>query len=135
MQAVQAGKLRAKSADYAFLTRGFQNWKDATRTFRFHEKSTCHVKAVEKVITLPETTKHIGELLSSQVAKDRKRNRASLLHILRALRYLARQGLSLRGSSLTHETNGNFTQLLQLFCTLDEGLPSWLKKTRQIYKW
>ena len=54
-------------------------------------------------------------------------------YILQVLRYLACQGLSLRGSSLTHETDGNCMQLLLLFCMFDEGLPSWLKKKTDKY--
>ena len=34
------------------------------------------------VVTLPATTKHVGELLSSTLAEDRKKNRLMLLRIL-----------------------------------------------------
>ena len=77
-----------------------------------------HSEAVEKIVTLPRTTRHVGELLSTEVSEDRKR-RASLLQILRALRYLARQGLSIRGSSLTNEIEGKishcFVHLIVIF--------------------
>lgn len=106
---MSSGVLKAKCIDQAFINRGFQNWKNATHLFNVHEQSMCHKEAVEKTITLPATTKHVGELISSQIAEDRKKNRENLLHILWALRYLGRQGLSLRGSYLTQEVDSNFT--------------------------
>ena len=48
----------------AFIYAGFCNWKDATVAFPNHEKSDTHETAVELVVTLPETTKDVGELLS-----------------------------------------------------------------------
>ena len=104
------------------------------RLFSCHEKSACHSEAVEKIITLPKTTKDVVELPSTQVSERRKQNRASLLQILRALRYLARQGLPLRGSSLTNEIEGNISQLLKVFCVFDNDLPSWLNKKTDKYK-
>ena len=43
------------------------------------------------VVTLPATTKHVGELLSRTLAEDRKKNRLIFLHIL-GVRFLGRQG-------------------------------------------
>ena len=133
IQAVKAGTLLAKTCDQAFISRGFKNWNDATRVFRCHELSSCHKEAIEMVITLPATTKHIGELLSSILAEDRKNNRLMLLHILGVVRFLGRQGLSLRGSALSGEVDGNFSQLLHLFSEYDEQLACWLKKKPNKY--
>jgi len=41
------------------LFRGFTNGKDGTAAFRQHKKSQCHKIAVEKVITLPATTRDV----------------------------------------------------------------------------
>ena len=49
--------------DSAFIYAGFCNWKDATVSFPNHEKSDTHKTAVKLVVTLPETTKDVGELL------------------------------------------------------------------------
>ena len=126
LRALRAGTLQCKTVDQAFLTRGFQNWKDATHLFRCHEQLACHCEAVERVLTLPTTIKHIGELLNSQAAENRKANCANLLHILNAVKFLARQGLPLRGSAFTKEADSNFSQLLFLLCKYNEHLPSWL---------
>ncbi len=42
--------------DSAFVVAGFSNWKDATVSFASHEKSATHKRAVESVITIPQTT-------------------------------------------------------------------------------
>ena len=68
MTALKTGKLTSSKGnmkDSAFLYNGFCNWKDATIGFENHEKSTTHKKAVETVITLPRTTRDVGELISS----------------------------------------------------------------------
>ena len=84
------------------------------------------------VVTLPATAKHVGELLSSTLAKDRKNNRLMLLHIL-GVRFLGQQGLALRGSALFSEVDGNFSQLLHLFSEYDEQLACWLKRKTNKY--
>ena len=48
--------MRAKSAEDAFMTRGFQNRNPANKAFRQHELSACHEEDVERVITLPAAT-------------------------------------------------------------------------------
>ena len=79
------------------------------------------------------TTKHIGELLSSTLAEDRKKNRLMLLQILGGVRFLGQQGLALRGSALSSEVDGNFSQLLHLFSEYDKQLACWLKRKNNKY--
>ena len=88
----------------------------------------CHKEALERVVTLPSTTKHVGELLGSTFTEDRKRNRSMLLLVLGAVTYLGRQGLALRASNLSNEVDSNFSQLLHLLSQSDEQSSSWLKK-------
>ena len=59
------------------MSRGFCNWKDRTIAFHNHEKSLCHKEAVEKVLTLPATTRDVGELVSS--AHDSEKGSESAL--------------------------------------------------------
>lgn len=98
------------------LSKGFCNWKDATISFRQHEKSLCHKEAVEKLLTLPATTTDIGEMFSSTLAQEKAENRHCLLKVLETLRFLARQGCGIRGHD---ESDGNFYQLLNFFCKDD----------------
>ena len=85
--AFQQKKLKAENADSAFKTK---NWKDAMGSFRSHEGSSCHKEAVEKLLTLPATTKDIGESQSSIVAEQKQCNRACFLKVLDSIRYLSR---------------------------------------------
>lgn len=68
-------KLKCGTADTAFITRGYQNWKDATIAFRNHESSACHKEAVSVMITIPATHGDIGECLSLQLALEKQFNR------------------------------------------------------------
>ena len=60
--------------DLAFLSAGFNNWKDAIIAFESHEKTATHKWAVEGDITLPQTTRGIGELISSAYAAEKCKN-------------------------------------------------------------
>ena len=100
------------------VSKGFSNWKDATVAFRAHETSLCHKEAVEMVLTLPATTKDVGELLSSAHAHEKAVNRHCLVKVISTLRFLARQGCPIRGHD--DETDGNFYQLLKLRGEEDE---------------
>ena len=99
----------------AFIDRGFHNWKDASGDkgcFNSHEQSKCHKIAVEVIISLPKTTRDVGEMLSSDHAKEKRDNTEYLLKVFENVQFLARQGLSLRGDG--DEQNSNFIQLLYL---------------------
>ena len=63
-------------------------------------------------MTLPLQCKDIGEQLSNQVTSEKQDNRQCLLKVLSNLRYLARQGIAIRGDG--DDSNSNFIQLLRL---------------------
>ena len=90
---VKDGKVRLSSiTEQAFLT-GFTNWKDATRQFAKHEKCEFHKSAVASLNVKVD----VAEMLSKQVSQERKANRDHLMTVLSTIRFLARQGLPLRG--------------------------------------
>ena len=60
------------------------NWMDGTIAFRKHMKTLCHKEAVEKLLTLPSTTKDIGQLLSRAQAQEKAANRHCLLKVISA---------------------------------------------------
>ena len=105
-------KMKESNAEPSFVSSGFSNWKDATVAFKKHQLSACHHKAVDVMIIIPATTRDIGEQLSLIHCQEKATNRRMFLKILSAIRYLARQGLALRGDS--DEQNGNFLQLLKI---------------------
>lgn len=109
------GKLeqsKGNTRDSTFAFNGFCNWKDATHSFSNHERSLIHRKAVEVVITLPQTTRDVGDLFSMAHAAEKCTNRQCLTTIAQNIHFLARQGISLRGDG--KEDDSNFYQLLHL---------------------
>ena len=94
--------------------------------FKNHESSACHREAVEVVIRLPSTTKHIGVLLSEQYAREMAKSRRMLLKILNSIRFLARQVLLLWGHC--DNSDGNLYQLLKLQAGEDHELLGWLQR-------
>ena len=108
-KAAKEGKVRSTGAEEkCFVVRGFCNWKDATRQFTKHESTLFHKQAVD----LLKTKTDVAEMLSSQHAEEKKRNRQYLLHVITTIRFLACQGLALRGDG--DEKDSNFLQLLML---------------------
>ena len=88
-------KLSGNAKDSAFLGKArFSNWKDATVGFANHEKSATHKRAMEVVVTLSQTHRDIGEILSTNHAFEKAVNRQCLMKIAENIRFLARQGLS-----------------------------------------
>ena len=113
------------------VTQGFCNWKDAIHSFKKHEKSVCHREAVEVMITLPATTRDIGEQLSHQHAIQKEKNRDALYQIFSSVKYLGRQGLALRGDG--NEKDGNLIQLLLMKAKQDKNLSQWMKRKKDVY--
>ena len=93
----------------AFVKRGYYNWKNARSTdkgFNTHESSRCHQQAAVR------STQDISLALEKNLSNVQRQDRESLLKVISSLRYLARQGLPLRGKKDDKESN--FQQLLKL---------------------
>lgn len=113
----------------AFIKTGFSHWKHATtkdKGFQKHESSKCHQQAALRLVTIPRTTANVSEMLSNNLIETQRKNRESLMHIISCLRYLARQGLPLRGHG--DDKDSNFTQLLKFRAENDRVLLEWLEK-------
>ena len=134
VHASQSGLLTTRNSEPSFIKSGFQNWKEAMRVMSNHEVTSCHKEAVEKLITLPQTTHDVGELLHSQLTRDRTQSWENLLLILRVVKFLARQDLSLRGATkASGEVDGIFLQMLSLFGETNPGLLQWMERRRDKY--
>ena len=83
------------------------------------------------MVALPSTTKDIGEQLSQQHAAQKGKSRSALLQISSVLRFLARQGLAIRGDRV--EKDSNFSQLLSVKSQEDPNLAEWLKRKVNVY--
>ena len=66
------GKVRLTGmSEASFLVKGFVNWKDATRVFSRHESCDFHKTAASAL----SSKSNIADMLSSQVASEKKANR------------------------------------------------------------
>ena len=111
----------------AFVTEGFRNWKKAIERFHTHEASDLHREVMFKHHSLQEPT--IIEQLSSSANKEKSENREMLLRVLSSLRYLLKQGLSIRGHS---SDDGNLMQLLRLRGEDCPLLSKWIQKQQYL---
>ena len=60
---IQKKKLQwSRNLDMAFISKGYQNWKDTSTKFNIHSSSNCHKEATLKMMTLPSTTKDVENL-------------------------------------------------------------------------
>ena len=73
-----------------------------------HEKTEFHRQAAVAL----QPKRDVSEMLSSKVATDKQNNRNYFLRILSSIKYLARQGLPLRGDG--DDSTSNFYQLMKL---------------------
>ena len=117
--------------DDFFTQTGFSNWQKALDKFRKHETSDCHINAVYMVSKAATASSGIDEILSTSLAKEKASNRAALLVILSTIRFLARQGLPLRGNYIGGgEVNSNFMQLLCFLSNYIPNLSNWLNRAQ-----
>ena len=108
-KAVKDGRAVATGVtERAFLEKGFTNWKDGTRSFSKHERCDFHKVCAAALAS----TVDVGDMLSRQAASEKRVNREYLLKVLSTVRFLARQGLALRGDG--DEVDSNLHQLLVL---------------------
>ena len=121
----------SSNVDLAFVSKGFSNWKDANGKFAIHASSKCHKEAVLKMVTLPSTTRDVAESLSTQHQREKLERRKCFLKVLSSIKFLARQGLPLRGHG--DESDSNFLQLLKLRGEDDARIATWLEKKTDKY--
>ena len=119
----------------SFTETGFNNWQKALHKFSKHEQSACH-RAAFDIIMISKTSKAVDEMLCTSLAKEKADNRKAMLTIISTIRFLAHQGLPLRGSYVSSdgcETNSNFLQLLHLRKEDIPTLNTWLQRSHDRY--
>lgn len=112
-----------------FVEKGFQTWTKAILRFTCHEKSNLHRTAIV-AFTSQNQGINVGNLISSGEAQARKDARICLLKIVETIRFLAVQGIPIRGHT---QEKSNFIQLLQLRSMDNHLLKSWLERSN--YRW
>ena len=109
-------------ADPAFsTTTGFSNWKKGTSSFKQHESSLAHRDALSAHIMSSVTP--INELLKDCGNLTQKNRRQSFLNQLAGIRFLVRQGISVRND---HSSGSNLTILLKQVL----GECNWVKENK-----
>lgn len=106
--------------DDAFAKSGYMysHWKKALERFDKHKNSASHHEAVDLLVTIPNSTSDVGEMLSSALAEEKAENQKMLSIIISTVRYLGRQGLQLHGhyksGGISNEKGEIDSNLLQL---------------------
>lgn len=108
---------------------GFSQWRNAIARFKAHEITNFHRKAVAAV-ACKEKGVNVLHSISKQNAEARIAARFCLMKIVESIRFLATQGIPIRGHS---EEKSNFIQLLKLRSQDIPLLKSWME--RSSYKW
>ena len=75
------GGREACSYDDVSSVTGFSNWKNALEKFENHKHTKSHCEAMLSV-SIPGTTRDVGELLSTSHAKEKAESREMLKVIL-----------------------------------------------------
>lgn len=101
----------SKKGDDTFVRTG---WKNALRRFVKHEASNMYREAAMKLCSV--ATVNIAGALNA------KRKEQQLQKHLMSVRYLARQGLAIRGHE---ESEGNTMQLLPMCSVYDADIKGW----------
>ena len=116
------GSHLAKWEKMFFIEKWFQNWKKAIEKFTTHEGSLSHTEAKVKWMAKGRPT--IGCHMLLQVQKTR---RAGFLCQLRAVQYLARQGIAFQGHT---DLDGNLKATLLTWSHEVEELKIWVKSNK-----
>ena len=115
-----------------FTETGYGNWAKAIQHFQEHEKSDMHREATEKMAAQSSSVNVIFQL-SSQHEADTLFHRKMLLKLLSCIRFLARQGLPLRGHHEDSDSfEGSLYQLLLLQAQDCTSMNNWLFKREYI---
>ena len=91
------GLTQSNKQHVAFVNEGFHNWKRAVKRFQIHEAAASHKEAVLKLQSSSMPT--VTEQLSAEAMKSKAEHRQMLLKVLSRLKFLLKQGLSIRGHS------------------------------------
>jgi Domain of unknown function (DUF4371) len=107
-----------------FISKGFSNRKKAIQKFSDHEKSACRQHACQQLRQVKASP--IDAQISKQKESEQASARLCILKVIETVRFLARQGLALRGHNAE---NSNMMQLLQLRSQDLPCISAWVKKT------
>ena len=100
----------------AFISTGFSTWGKAVDKFKEHQVSECHRVSLTYEIEISQLP-NIMDVISSDAAEKRIKERKYLAKLIECVRFLGRQGIALQGN---HDDNDNLTQLMIFHCNSEE---------------
>ena len=108
----------------SFISDGFNDWKNGKILIQNHSQTNKHLTAMIKWKEY-EFSKTHGSILSKLNSGHQKQideNRVYLSKIIDIIKFLAKQGLALRGHDESQESfnKGNFLELCELLAKFDE---------------
>lgn len=131
MGTLRAGETAGKRA---FIESGFCKWKDSSALLKQHDGSERHRHCMsawtEFKIMSTDTSKSIANALIQSRSQEVQENRDHVKYIFRAICFLGRQGLALRGhdESETSANRGNLVELMEEMSKGDEKLKAKLQR-------
>ena len=96
----------------SFISRGFCDWKNATRALRLHSHSKFHSECL--YVMQQQSKPSIVSQIDVVAKQQQEQRRRLLMAKVSSLQYLLRQGIAFRGHS---DEEGNLFQLMQLRST------------------
>ena len=120
-----------------FVNRPFSQWVKISDSLKKHAKLVYHRQAVQSADILKETidnpNSRLDVMSSSILQSNITENKHIFKQIVRAIEYLAKQGLAFRGHRERTESTsnpGNFLSLLRVFSEDDDVLRTHLQKPK-----
>jgi hypothetical protein len=106
----------------AFITIGFSDWPHATRAFKKHEATACHVNATIALKNRRMQDNNESLSINCELSMYRQekvqKNREYIKRIVEIALFIGKQGLAFRGhrENETECNRGNFLELLDFRC-------------------
>ena len=107
------------------MLKGFSNWKKALGKINLHEKSYFQQLASHN-LEYPKNEAPVKAKSDTAARNEQLKARNALVKVISSLKYLAEQGLAIRGKE---SSGGNFQKLLELRMKDVNDLMVWLGKT------
>lgn len=116
------------------LVTGYNDWKNASQTFKEHENSSHHRKAAINLLLRAKTCNRVDTKLVSQIENEMKYWRDVLRRVVATVRSLAIRGLPMRGDMERFGTlhSGNFVMSLELLAEFDPFLAQHIRRFGQV---
>lgn len=106
---------KVKKSSQTFTVTGFSYWNDGHRKLAKHEESDDHKECVKQLTGGDKSQPKIDISLDASIATSRVQNATMLTHVIRALKFLTKQNLAIRGTatqgSTYTEPNSNLIQV------------------------